>query len=139
MQHPAAEDLQAQDSLFSGMRQIVINTSNGVSKTILAGMGISSFANIIPRNKGKCRSLGVFIITPPPQCHDAYNHVLGVGRKPLFGMDNPKRYIIGQSHDSRGNLANYHVVALWPCIVSGCSRNRLTRILWIEKIQSNSN
>lgn len=65
MQHPAAEDLQAQDSLFSGMRQIVINTSNGVSKTILAGMGISSFANIIPRNKGKCRSLGVFIITPP--------------------------------------------------------------------------
>ena len=51
MQHPAAEDLQAQDSLFSGMRQIVINTSNGVSKTILAGMGISSFANIIPRNK----------------------------------------------------------------------------------------
>ena len=36
---------------------------------------------------GKCRSLGVFIITPPPQCHNAYNHVLGVGRKPLLGMD----------------------------------------------------
>lgn len=49
-----------------------------------------------------------------------------------FRMDNPKRYIIGQSHDARGNLANYHVVALWPCVVAGCSRNRLTRILWIE-------
>lgn len=58
--------------------------------------------------------------------------LLRVERKQPACMDNPKRYIIGQSHDSRGNLANYHVVALWPCIVSGCSRNRLTRILWIE-------
>ena len=81
---------------------------------------------------GKCRSLGVFIINPPPQCHDAYNHVLGVGRKPLFGMDNPKRYIIGQTHDRKGNLANYHAVPIWPCVVAGCSQNRLTIILRID-------
>lgn len=55
----------------------------------------------------------------------------GVEKTDVF-MDKTKRYIIGQSHDSRGNLANYHVVALWPCIVAGCSKNRLTRILWIE-------
>lgn len=61
-QHSAAEDLQAQDSLFSDMRQIVINTSNGVSKTILAGMGISSFANIIPRNKTDQYYTGFLVI-----------------------------------------------------------------------------
>ena len=58
-----------------------------------------------------------------------------MGRKQPACMCNAKRYVIGQSHDARGNLANYHVVALWPCIVAGCSRNRLTRILWIEPKQ----
>lgn len=63
-QHSAAKDLQAQDSSFSDMRQIVINTSNGVSKTILAGMGISSFANIIPRNKTDQYYTGFLVICP---------------------------------------------------------------------------
>lgn len=52
--------------------------------------------------------------------------------KTMDSRNTIRHYIIGQSHDARGNLANYHVVNMWPCVVAGCSQNRLTRILWIE-------
>ena len=71
-------------------------------------------------------------------CQQLFQHRhcnTNVKPKTMDSRNTIRPYIIGQSHDSKGNLANYHTVKLWPCVVGGCSRNRLTRILWIDPCQ----
>ena len=56
---------------------------------------------------------------PPLQCHDAYNHVLGVGRKSLLGMDRKEAIKfklmpdgVIRAHDSRYGcgVSEWHII-----------------------------
>lgn len=56
---------------------------------------------------------------PPPQRHNAYNHVLGVGRKSLFGMDRKESIKFKlmsdgaiRAHDSRYGcgVSEWHII-----------------------------
>lgn len=47
MQYPAAEDLQAQDSLFSGMRQIGLSLVSNLAPTVTTRCGAGYLTNYI--------------------------------------------------------------------------------------------
>lgn len=47
MQHPAAEDLQAQDSLFSGMRQIGLSLVSNLAPTVTTRCGAGYLTNYL--------------------------------------------------------------------------------------------
>jgi len=47
-----------------------------------------------------------------------------------------RKWLIGQTHNDKGNIASYHAAGIWPCVVSGCSRSRLPIIVAVCAVSS---